>query len=107
LQAALKETNNFNNFTYNPSIMTQNFEGWLGYGPEAAEGNMKWGSFEPKKWTEDDVDIKVTHCGVCGTDYHVLRSDWGTSYREFRPNHINFPVQVTDPCVPQSMLCRS
>lgn len=81
--------------------MTQNFEGWLGHNPESADGNMKWGTFEPKKWTEDDVDIKITHCGICGTDIHVLRSDWGTSYREFRPNTLNFLKQVTDPYVPQ------
>ena len=52
------------------------FEGWMGYSPEAGEGKMKWDSFKPKKWKEDDVDIKVTHCGVCGTDLHILRSGW-------------------------------
>lgn len=35
---------------------------------------MKWQEFEPKKFEETDVDIKVTHCGVCGTDVHSLRS---------------------------------
>ncbi|KAF4124682.1 alcohol dehydrogenase (NADP+) [Geosmithia morbida] len=52
------------------------FEGWLGLDPDSAKGNMKWGEFEPKKWTEDDVDIKITHCGVCGSDIHMLRSGW-------------------------------
>ncbi|KAL6414310.1 putative nadp-dependent alcohol dehydrogenase protein [Ilyonectria robusta] len=52
------------------------FEGWLGHGETAAEGQMEWGTFEPKKRRENDVDIQVTHCGVCGTDIHVLRSDW-------------------------------
>ncbi|KAL8420399.1 hypothetical protein RB594_003257 [Gaeumannomyces avenae] len=52
------------------------FEGWLGKGPEAAKGKMEWGQFEPKKWTEDDVDIQITHCGVCGSDLHVLGSAW-------------------------------
>lgn len=64
--------------------MTTNykFEGWLGHGPDAAEGNMSWGEFEPKTWQEDDVDIQVTHCGVCGTDMHVLRNGWdNTPYR--------------------------
>ncbi|KAI8622998.1 zinc-binding dehydrogenase [Xylariaceae sp. FL1651] len=53
------------------------FEGWLGYGPESAKGKMEWGSFEPKKWTEDDVDIEISHCGICGSDLHVLGSGWG------------------------------
>lgn len=60
------------------------FEGWLGDKPESAQGQMQWGEFEPKKWTEDDVDIKVTHCGICGSDTHTLRSGWGpTNYRMF------------------------
>ncbi|KAI0099100.1 zinc-binding dehydrogenase [Nemania sp. FL0031] len=52
------------------------FEGWLGHNPESANGKMEWGQFEPKKWTEDDVDIEVSHCGICGSDIHVLRSGW-------------------------------
>lgn len=60
------------------------FEGWLGHGPDAVEGKMVWGEFEPKKWEEDDVDIEVSHCGICGSDLHTLKSGWGeTPYREF------------------------
>ncbi|KAF6826117.1 nadp-dependent alcohol dehydrogenase [Colletotrichum plurivorum] len=55
------------------------FEGWLGRGPESAQGKMEWGSFEPKRWTEDDVDIQITHCGICGSDMHTLRSGWGAT----------------------------
>lgn len=37
--------------------------------------------FEPKEWEETDVDIKVTHCGICGSDVHTARSGWGpTTY---------------------------
>jgi len=54
------------------------FEGWLGKGPESAKGKMEWGAFpNPKKWTEDDVDIQITHCGICGSDLHTLSSGWG------------------------------
>ncbi|KAI1139709.1 NADP-dependent alcohol dehydrogenase C [Hypoxylon sp. FL0543] len=52
------------------------FEGWLGKSPDAVNGKMEWGEFEPKKWTEDDVDIEVSHCGICGSDLHMLRSGW-------------------------------
>jgi len=59
------------------------FQGWLGHSPEAVKGKMEWGAFEPKKWTEDDVDIQISHCGVCGSDLHVLSSGWGeTPYRK-------------------------
>ncbi|KAJ9144163.1 Zinc-binding dehydrogenase [Pleurostoma richardsiae] len=52
------------------------FEGWLGRDKSSAEGNMVWSEFEPKPWEETDVDIKITHSGVCGSDIHVLRSGW-------------------------------
>lgn len=52
------------------------FQGWMGLDKEAVEGNMVWQEYEPKTWTEADVDIKVTHCGICGSDLHTLRSGW-------------------------------
>ncbi|KAF2744701.1 cinnamyl-alcohol dehydrogenase 1 [Sporormia fimetaria CBS 119925] len=52
------------------------FEGWCGHGPDSAEGKMKWEEYEPKTWSEDDVDIKISHCGICGSDIHTLRSGW-------------------------------
>ncbi|KAH7399897.1 chaperonin 10-like protein [Cadophora sp. MPI-SDFR-AT-0126] len=53
------------------------FAGWMGLDKESEKGKMVWQEFEPKTWTEDDVDIKITHCGICGSDLHTLRSGWG------------------------------
>ncbi|KAK4502367.1 hypothetical protein PRZ48_005792 [Zasmidium cellare] len=53
------------------------FEGWCGLAPDSADGKMVWQGYEPKPWEEDDVDIEISHCGVCGSDMHVLRSGWG------------------------------
>jgi alcohol dehydrogenase (NADP+) len=50
------------------------FAGWMGLDKDSVQGKMVWQEFEPKTWTEDDVDIKVTHCGICGSDLHTLRS---------------------------------
>ena len=55
------------------------FEGWLGHDASSADGKMVWGEFTPKDWEESDVDIKITHCGICGSDLHTLRSGWGPS----------------------------
>jgi hypothetical protein len=52
------------------------FEGWLGYDEASADGKMVWGDYEPKAWEETDIDIQVTHSGVCGSDLHSLRSGW-------------------------------
>ncbi|KAF2104195.1 zinc-binding alcohol dehydrogenase [Rhizodiscina lignyota] len=52
------------------------FEGWCGLDKEAV-GNMKWQEYEPKPFTDHDVDIRITHCGMCGADLHTLRNGWG------------------------------
>ncbi|KAK8062661.1 zinc-binding alcohol dehydrogenase [Apiospora hydei] len=58
--------------------MPQNykFEGWLGHDASSAEGNMVWSEFEPKRWEETDIDIRITHAGMCGSDLHTLSSGW-------------------------------
>lgn len=65
--------------TTNPET-SYKFEGWLGLDKDAAAGNMVWGEYEPKTWTENDIDIKVSHCGICGSDLHTLRSGWECSH---------------------------
>lgn len=48
------------------SEKSHHFQGWMVYNPESI-GNMQWQEFEPKPWEEDDVDIRVTYCGMCGS----------------------------------------
>ena len=69
-----------NNHTKVKMSVDYKFHGWMGLNKDAAAGKMEWQEYEPKTWTEDDVDIKVTHCGVCGSDIHTLRSGW-VSYK--------------------------
>ncbi|TBU30289.1 GroES-like protein [Dichomitus squalens] len=35
--------------------------------------------FKPKNFQPDDVEIAITHCGVCGSDVHTLTQGWGES----------------------------
>ncbi len=57
------------------------FKGWLGMDPSAVKGQMQWKEFEPKKFEETDVDIQISHTGICGSDIHTLRSGWSpTNY---------------------------
>ena len=55
------------------------FQGWLGLNKDSADGSMVWREFEPKPFEKSDVDIRITHCGICGSDIHTLRSGWGQS----------------------------
>ena len=35
--------------------------------------------FKPKTFQPDDVEVAITHCGVCGSDVHTLKQGWGES----------------------------
>ncbi|KAF1966735.1 GroES-like protein [Bimuria novae-zelandiae CBS 107.79] len=61
------------------SAPAQTFKGWVAHDASVAKGNMKWGDYEPKPFEETDIEIEISHCGVCGTDLHVLSSSWGPS----------------------------
>ena len=50
------------------------FEGWMGLDKDSAKGKLIWQEFEPKPFEETDIDIEITHCGICATDLHTLRS---------------------------------
>ncbi|ETV70735.1 hypothetical protein H257_13827 [Aphanomyces astaci] len=40
--------------------------------------DLKPHSFTPKPFDEDfDVEIRVTHCGICGSDLHTVSGGWG------------------------------
>ncbi|KAH8652283.1 zinc-binding dehydrogenase [Xylariales sp. PMI_506] len=52
------------------------FEGWVGHDPSSVEGKLSWEEFSPKRWEETDIDIKITHAGMCGSDIHTLRAGW-------------------------------
>lgn len=30
-----------------------------------------------KTFDDDSVDMKVSHCGICGSDIHTQDEDWG------------------------------
>jgi alcohol dehydrogenase (NADP+) len=33
--------------------------------------------FPSKKWAETDIEVSITHCGVCGSDVHTITNGWG------------------------------
>lgn len=76
------------------------WEGWVGFDSEAARGNMVWAEFEPKPWEETDIDIRVTHSSVCGSDVHMLRNGW-VSHSLHLPHASVQPLRkpLTDRCM--------
>ncbi len=43
--------------------------------------------FDPGAMRDDQVEIKVTHCGICHSDLSMLDNDWGMSSYPFVPGH--------------------
>jgi alcohol/geraniol dehydrogenase (NADP+) len=36
---------------------------------------------------ENEVEIKISHCGICHSDVHLINNDWGMSKYPFIPGH--------------------
>lgn len=43
--------------------------------------------YEPGDLGSHDVEIEVTHCGICHSDLHLISNDWGISHYPFIPGH--------------------
>ncbi len=41
--------------------------------------DLKVIEFRPKNFQPEDIEIAITHCGVCGSDLHTLKQGWGES----------------------------
>jgi alcohol/geraniol dehydrogenase (NADP+) len=43
--------------------------------------------YEPGKLGAHEVEIAITHCGICHSDLHLIANDWGISQYPFIPGH--------------------
>ena len=43
--------------------------------------------YDPGKLGSQEVEIAVTHCGICHSDLHLIANDWGISNYPFIPGH--------------------
>ena len=75
------------------SSQAYKFRGWVAHDASSIKGNMQWEGYEPKTWTENDVDIKIEACGICGSDCHTLKSGWK---KADYPIVVCLDVDVTD-----------
>lgn len=58
-----------------------------GYAAYKAKEELRPFSYEPKELLENEVEIKVTHCGICHSDLHLIDNDWMMSTYPFIPGH--------------------
>jgi uncharacterized zinc-type alcohol dehydrogenase-like protein len=43
--------------------------------------------YEPGQLKANEVDVKISHCGVCHSDIALIDNDWGVSKYPFIPGH--------------------
>ncbi|KAG0240176.1 hypothetical protein BGW41_007158 [Actinomortierella wolfii] len=49
------------------------FHGWASRGTSTLE---QW-SYHPRPLGKRDVELAITHCGICGSDIHTMTQGWG------------------------------
>ncbi|RIB23427.1 chaperonin 10-like protein [Gigaspora rosea] len=51
-------------------------EEFHGYAAFDKEGILKPYSYTPKPLGDEDIEVEISHCGICGSDLHTIRSGW-------------------------------
>jgi uncharacterized zinc-type alcohol dehydrogenase-like protein len=57
------------------------------WGTEGADQSLKAMTIERRDLRPDDVAIRISHCGICHSDLHQARNDWGGSLYPMVPGH--------------------
>lgn len=64
-----------------PMIQTKGYAGFSASSPLAPH------TFERREPRADDVVIEISHCGICHSDIHTVRSEWGPAQYPCVPGH--------------------
>ncbi len=59
----------------------------IGYAAQTAETPLAPFAFERRELRGNDVAIEIQYCGVCHSDLHQARNDWGFSTYPLVPGH--------------------
>jgi len=57
------------------------------WGVESAGGEAKPMAIDRRALRAEDVAIQISHCGICHSDLHMARNDWGMSLYPMVPGH--------------------
>jgi len=58
-----------------------------GLAAHAAGAHLLPYKYDPGELQTNEVEIKISHCGVCHSDVHLIDNDWGFSKYPFIPGH--------------------
>lgn len=58
-----------------------------GFAVHAAGAHLLPYKYDPGELQPHEVEITISHCGVCHSDVHLIDNDWGLSKYPFVPGH--------------------
>ncbi len=58
-----------------------------GLAAHAAGAELLPFKYDPGELGPEEVEIAITHCGICHSDLHLIANDWGISQYPFIPGH--------------------
>jgi uncharacterized zinc-type alcohol dehydrogenase-like protein len=59
----------------------------LGLAAHAAGAELLPFRYDPGELGRQEVEVRISHCGVCHSDLHLVANDWGISQYPFIPGH--------------------
>src|SRR5208337_2471589 len=59
----------------------------VGYAAHSATTHLQHFSFERRAPGPKDVQIEILYCGVCHSDLHTARNEWGNTIYPVVPGH--------------------
>jgi len=58
-----------------------------GLAAHAAGAELLSYKYSPGELAPTDVEVRISHCGICHSDVHLIDNDWGISKYPFIPGH--------------------
>lgn len=58
-----------------------------GFATHAAGAELLPFKYTPGELQPNEVEVQITHCGICHSDIHLINNDWGISQYPFIPGH--------------------
>jgi alcohol/geraniol dehydrogenase (NADP+) len=59
----------------------------LAHAARSAKGRLEPFEYNPGQLGPHQVDVRVTHCGICHTDAAMVDNDWGFTQYLLVPGH--------------------
>jgi uncharacterized zinc-type alcohol dehydrogenase-like protein len=59
----------------------------IGYAAQSAESPLAPLAFERRDLRPEDIAMEILYCGICHTDLHMARNDWGWTVYPVVPGH--------------------